>query len=149
MRILVLHGPNLNLLGDREPDFYGRETLADIDERLSTEAGTLGCRIESFQSNAEHALVERIQKAGADGTAGIVINPAAYTHTSIAIRDALAAVDLPFVEVHLSNPDAREEFRRTSLVADLAAARVAGFGGDSYVLALRGLVGLIAGTASE
>ena len=149
MRILVLHGPNLNLLGEREPDLYGRETLADIDERLSAEAEAAGCGITSFQSNAEHELVDRIQQSRSDGTDGIVINPAAYTHTSVAIRDALAAAGLPFVEVHLSNPDAREEFRHTSLVADLAAGRVAGFGGDSYVLALRGLLGLITRTASE
>lgn len=149
MRILVLHGPNLNLLGTREPEVYGRETLAQIDGRLAMLAESRGAQIECVQSNAEHVLVERIQQAATTGIDGIVINPAALTHTSVAIRDALAAVGLPFVEVHLSNPDAREPFRHRSLVADLACGRVAGFGGNSYVLALQGLLDRLGQAVSE
>src|SRR5690606_12153275 len=113
-QLLVLHGPNLNLLGTREPGVYGHATLAEIDADLATRAAKHGLTLESFQANAEHALVERIQAAGSDGTAFILINPAAFTHTSVAIRDALAAVGIPFIEVHLSNPNAREPFRHTS-----------------------------------
>ena len=149
VRILILHGPNLNLLGSREPEHYGHETLSAIDARLHALAAEQDAAVECFQSNAEHALVERIQQARTAGFDGIVINPAAFTHTSVAIRDALAAVGLPFVEVHLSNPDAREPFRHTSLVADLAAGRVAGFGGDSYLLALSGLIAVLQRAASE
>ncbi|NCO19005.1 MAG: type II 3-dehydroquinate dehydratase [Gammaproteobacteria bacterium] len=149
VRILILHGPNLNLLGSREPEQYGHETLSAIDARLHALAAEQDAAVECFQSNAEHALVERIQQARTAGFGGIVINPAAFTHTSVAIRDALAAVGLPFVEVHLSNPDAREPFRHTSLVADLAAGRVAGFGGDSYLLALSGLITVLRRAASE
>ncbi len=149
VRILILHGPNLNLLGSREPEHYGHETLSAIDARLHALAAEQDAAVECFQSNAEHALVERIQQARTAGFDGIVINPAAFTHTSVAIRDALAAVGLPFVEVHLSNPDAREPFRHTSLVADLAAGRVAGFGGDSYLLALSGLITVLRRAASE
>jgi len=149
VRILILHGPNLNLLGSREPEHYGHETLSAIDARLHALAAEQDAAVECFQSNAEHALVERIQQARTAGFGGIVINPAAFTHTSVAIRDALAAVGLPFVEVHLSNPDAREPFRHTSLVADLAAGRVAGFGGDSYLLALSGLITVLRRAASE
>jgi len=125
MRILVLHGPNLNLLGRREPGVYGKETLASIEARLRTQAETRHCTLEFFQANAEHAIVERIHEAMDDATDGILINPAAFTHTSVAIRDALAAAGLPFVEVHLSNPDAREPFRRTSMLADLAVDKIA------------------------
>lgn len=135
-QILVLHGPNLNLLGSREPEVYGRTTLAEIDADLARRAAAHGLALETFQSNAEHALVERIQVAGSDGTDFILINPAAFTHTSVAIRDALAAVALPFIEVHLSNPHAREPFRRTSYFSDLAVGMVAGFGALSYGLAL-------------
>ena len=149
MRILILHGPNLNLLGRREPGIYGHESLADIEARIRPAADAAGCQVEFFQANAEHALVERIQQAMDDGTDGIVINAAAFTHTSIAIRDALAAVALPFVEVHLSNPEARESFRQTSLLADLAAGRVSGFGGNSYILGLQGLCSLLGPAASE
>ena len=134
--ILVLHGPNLNLLGEREPEVYGRTSLAEIDARLATRAIEAGHRLQSFQSNAEHALVERIQAARADGTSFMLINPAAFTHTSVAIRDALAAVRIPFIEVHLSNPHAREPFRRQSFVSDLARAVICGFGADSYHYAL-------------
>ena len=135
-KLLVLHGPNLNLLGTREPEVYGRTTLAEIDADLRTRADAAGHALESFQSNAEHALVERVQSARDDGTAFVLLNPAAFTHTSVALRDALAAVALPFIEVHLSNPHAREAFRRTSYFSDLAVGIVAGFGADSYRYAL-------------
>ena len=135
-KILVLHGPNLNLLGEREPEIYGRTTLATIDADLAATARDAGHQLESLQSNAEHVLVDRSQAARADGTAFIVINPAAFTHTSVALRDALAAAGLPVIEVHLSNPHAREPFRRHSYVSDLAVGVVAGFGADSYRYAL-------------
>lgn len=135
-KILVLHGPNLNLLGTREPAVYGRATLAEIDADLARAAEAAGHTLSSLQSNAEHVLVERVQAAAADGTAFILINPAAFTHTSIALRDALAAVAVPFVEVHLSNVHAREPFRRHSYLSDLAVGVIAGFGADSYRLAL-------------
>jgi 3-dehydroquinate dehydratase II len=137
VRILVLHGPNLNLLGMREPEVYGRTTLAEIDASLASLAVELGVELEAFQSNHEGALVDRIQAARAQG---ILINPGGYTHTSVAIRDALTAVGIPFVEIHLSNIHAREPFRRTSLLSDVALAQVAGFGAQSYTVALRGLV---------
>lgn len=135
-KILVLHGPNLNLLGEREPAVYGSTTLAEIDGALSESAQAAGYTLESLQSNAEHTLVERIQAARHDGTAFILINPAAFTHTSVAIRDALAAVRIPFIEIHLSNPHAREPFRRQSFFSDLAVGVVAGFGAHSYRYAL-------------
>ncbi|MBP6750833.1 MAG: type II 3-dehydroquinate dehydratase [Xanthomonadaceae bacterium] len=134
-RLLVLHGPNLNLLGQREPEIYGHATLADIDADLAARAMTAGHELESFQSNAEHALVERIHDAR-DRVDFILINPAAFTHTSVAVRDALAAVGIPFIEVHLSNPHAREPFRHTSYFTDLAVGIVSGFGALSYGLAL-------------
>lgn len=135
-KLLVLHGPNLNLLGQREPDVYGRATLAEIDADLRDRAIAAGHALESFQSNAEHALVDRVQAARTDGTAFLLVNPAGLTHTSVSLRDALAAVALPFVEVHLSNPHAREPFRRTSYFSDLAVGLVSGFGALSYGLAL-------------
>ena len=135
-KILALHGPNLNLLGTREPAVYGSATLAEIDADLVARAAERGHALECFQSNAEHALVERIQAARDDGTAFILINPAAFTHTSVAIRDALAAVAIPFVEIHLSNPHRREPFRHHSYFSDLAVGVVAGFGADSYRYAL-------------
>lgn len=135
-KILVLHGPNLNLLGTREPAVYGRATLAEIDADLARSAEAAGHTLSSLQSNAEHVLIERVQAAAADGTAFILINPAAFTHTSIALRDALAAAAVPFVEVHLSNVHAREPFRRHSYLSDLAVGVIAGFGADSYRLAL-------------
>ncbi|MDX1626234.1 MAG: type II 3-dehydroquinate dehydratase [Wenzhouxiangellaceae bacterium] len=149
MNILVLDGPNLNLLGRREPDVYGRVTLDEVRERLHALAESLGCRLECMQTNAEHVLVERIHAALDDGTDGILINPAALTHTSVALRDALAAVEVPFVEVHLSVPEAREAFRHESLIADLARGRVSGFGVESYLLGLRGLVSALTPAASE
>ncbi|GIX21932.1 MAG: 3-dehydroquinate dehydratase [Gammaproteobacteria bacterium] len=134
--ILVLHGPNLNLLGRREPQHYGHDTLAAIDQRLAALAAAHGHRLRSLQSNAEHELVEAVQRAGEDGTAFIVINPAAYTHSSIALRDAFAAVGLPFIEVHLSNIHAREPFRRRSYLADLACGVISGLGPKGYELAV-------------
>ncbi|MGH8152218.1 MAG: type II 3-dehydroquinate dehydratase [Rhodanobacteraceae bacterium] len=135
-KILVLHGPNLNLLGNREPGVYGRTTLAEIDAALIAQAQAAGYVLTSFQSNAEHELVDRVQAARRDTTAFILINPAAFTHTSVALRDALAAAAVPFIEVHLSNPHAREPFRHHSYFSDLAVGTVAGFGADSYRYAL-------------
>ena len=135
-KLLVLHGPNLNLLGSREPEIYGRATLADIDGALRVQAETAGHRLETLQSNAEHVLVERVHAARSDGTAFVLINPAAFTHTSVALRDALAAVALPFIEIHLSNPHAREPFRQHSYFSDKAVGVVCGFGADSYRYAL-------------
>ena len=135
-RILVLHGPNLNLLGTREPDTYGHTTLAQIDVELARIANASGHELVAIQSNAEHALIERVHAARDDGTAFMLVNPGAFTHTSIALRDAFAAVALPFVEVHLSNVHAREPFRRHSYFSDLAVGVVAGFGAQSYTLAL-------------
>lgn len=139
MRIGVLHGPNLDLLGRREPDLYGHESLERIESALQERADRLGVELSSFQSNSEGALVDWI--GGRAGEVdGWLVNAAAYTHTSLALRDALAATALPFVEVHLSNPYAREPVRRRSLLLDLAVGQVAGFRGGSYLLALEGLV---------
>jgi 3-dehydroquinate dehydratase-2 len=137
MQILVLHGPNLNLLGTREPGVYGSVTLAQIDADLREMAGKAGAALESFQSNHEGALVDRIQAAGRDGSRFIIINPAAYTHTSVAMRDALAAVGLPFVEVHLSNIHKREAFRHHSYFSELADGVICGLGAQGYTLALQ------------
>lgn len=139
-KLLVLHGPNLNLLGTREPEVYGRTTLAQIDAGLGERAQAAGHALESLQSNAEHVLVDRIQAARGDGTALILINPAAFTHTSVAIRDALAAVAIPFIEIHLSNPHTREDFRRHSYLSDLAVGVICGFGADSYRYALEAAI---------
>ncbi|WP_149194255.1 type II 3-dehydroquinate dehydratase [Luteimonas suaedae] len=135
-KLLLLHGPNLNLLGTREPEVYGRTTLAEIDADLAQRAGAAGHTLENLQSNAEHVLVERVQAAREDGTAFLLINPAAFTHTSVALRDALAAVAIPFIEVHLSNPHAREPFRHSSYFSDLAVGVICGFGADGYRYAL-------------
>lgn len=134
--ILVLHGPNLNLLGSREPRIYGKETLADINRALVRSGRERGVAVHCFQSNHEGALVERIQQARNDGTGFILINPAAYTHTSVAIRDALAACGLAFIEVHLSNVHAREPFRHRSFVSDIAVGTIAGLGSQGYAFAL-------------
>ncbi len=135
-QLLLLHGPNLNLLGTREPEVYGRTTLADIDAELGARAQAAGHTLEALQSNAEHVLVERVQAARTDGTAFILINPAAFTHTSVALRDALAAAALPFIEIHLSNPHSREPFRQHSYFSDKAVGVICGFGADSYRYAL-------------
>ncbi len=138
MKILVLHGPNLNLLGRREPGIYGTLSLDDINSALEALASEFECNLAFVQSNSEGALVDAIQDA-ADRFDGILINPAAYTHTSIALRDAMAAVGLPFVEVHLSNIHSRESFRHKSYLAPLALGQICGFGLDSYLLGLRAL----------
>lgn len=134
--ILVLHGPNLNLLGTREPKVYGRETLADIDRQLVAAARRSGVSLQTFQSNAEGALVDRIHQAGRDKVEFIIINPAAYTHTSVALRDALAGVGIPFVEVHLSNVHAREPFRHHSYFSGIAVGVICGLGSAGYRAAL-------------
>ena len=142
MRIAVLHGPNLNLLGVREPDKYGTTTLAEIDRALTALASELGVTLTSYQSNVEGALVDHVQKTSAE-VDGFLINAAAYTHTSVALRDVLLAVDKPYVEVHLSNVHAREPFRHRSYLSDRARGVVVGFGMDSYLLGLRGLVNFL------
>lgn len=139
MRVGVVHGPNLNLLGRREPEVYGSTTLAQIDDELAQEAGALGIDVETFQSNTEGELVDFVH-AAADRVAGFVVNAGAYTHTSVALLDALTGVGRPFVEVHLTNLHARERFRSRSLLAPRAAGIVMGFGAEGYSLALRGLV---------
>ena len=136
-KLLLLNGPNLNLLGTREPGIYGADTLTDIEQRCVALALELGPHdLACFQSNAEHALIERIHAARLESVAFIVINPAAFTHTSVALRDALSAVDIPFIEVHLSNVHAREEFRRSSYFSDLAKGVICGLGAQGYELGL-------------
>jgi len=139
-KILILHGPNLNLLGTREPDVYGSETLADIDRCLITQGKVAGAVVTCFQSNQEGALIDRVQQAKRDDIFGIVINPAGFTHTSVALRDALAAVAIPFIEVHLSNIHAREPFRRHSYFSDMATGTICGLGSRGYELALQYLL---------
>ena len=139
MKILVVNGPNLNLLGTREPDVYGGDTLADIGKAVSDAAASMGVELDTFQSNEEGVLVTKIgESAGVYD--GLIINPAAYTHTSVALRDAIKACGVPCVEVHLSNTHAREEFRHKSLTAPVCVGQIMGFGGAGYVLALQGLV---------
>lgn len=134
--ILVLHGPNLNLLGSREPEHYGRDTLGEIDARLRRRAEAAGARLATLQSNSEAELIERIHRAREEGVDFILINPAAFTHTSIALRDALAAVGIPFIEIHLSNVFAREPFRQHSYFSDRAVGVISGLGASGYELAL-------------
>jgi 3-dehydroquinate dehydratase II len=141
--ILVLHGPNLNLLGTREPGIYGHTSLAQINHDLQAIATTAGHSLTAFQSNAEHELLERVQAAGTDNTDFILINPAAFTHTSVALRDSFAAVGIPFIEVHLSNPHAREPFRHQSYFSDIAKAVICGMGADSYRYALMHVITLL------
>ena len=136
-KLLVLHGPNLNLLGSREPEIYGTDTLADIEARLEALAAAAGHELACMQSNGEQALIERIHRAQADGVGFIVINPGAFTHTSIALRDALLGVGIPFIEIHLSNVHAREAFRQTSFLSDIAEAVISGCGARGYEFALQ------------
>ena len=136
--VLVINGPNLNMLGRREPEVYGSDTLADINGMVEQEAERLGLSLESFQSNSEGAIVDKIQQA-MDQAAGLIINPGAYTHTSIAIRDALLLLDIPIVEIHISNTYKREEFRKTSMLADIVTGRIVGFGAFGYIMALQAI----------
>ncbi|HWD22960.1 MAG TPA: type II 3-dehydroquinate dehydratase [Burkholderiales bacterium] len=136
-RLLVLHGPNLNLLGTREPKVYGRQTLVEINRRLIAAGRAAGAQVQCFQSNLEGELIDRIQRAWREGVRFIVFNPAAYTHTSVALRDALAGVAIPFIEVHLSNVHAREPFRHRSYFSDLAVGTICGLGADGYDFALQ------------
>lgn len=141
LSVIVIHGPNLNMLGKREPDIYGRSTLGDIDGRLVERGMDLGIAVETFQSNHEGDIVDKIQTAAAYN--GLIINPAAYTHTSIAIRDALLLLQLPIIEIHLSNIDKRESFRHTSLIANIVTARIAGFGPHGYAMALEAMARML------
>jgi 3-dehydroquinate dehydratase-2 len=141
--ILVLHGPNLNLLGEREPDIYGNTTLADINQRLEQLSRERGHHLLCMQSNAEYELVERVHDARHEGVNFILINPAAFTHTSVALRDALAAVDIPFIEIHLSNTHAREEFRQLSYFSDLARGVICGLGAQGYEFGLQAALNIL------
>lgn len=143
--ILVIHGPNLNLLGTREPEHYGSTTLQQIDAALQATATAAGHSLRSVQSNAEHDLVNAVQQANSDGVVFILINPAAFTHTSVALRDALAAVKIPFIEVHLSNVHAREHFRQHSYFSDLALGVISGLGPIGYELALQAALARLSG----
>ena len=136
-RVLLLNGPNLNLLGTREPSVYGTDTLEAIEQRVAAVARETGHDLIAFQSNAEHELIERIHKARAEGVAFLIVNPGAFTHTSIALRDAILATGLPFIEVHLSNPHAREAFRRQSFFSDIAVGVISGLGVFGYEAAVR------------
>ena len=140
LKLLVMHGPNLNLLGTREPAVYGNTTLAEIDSKLLARAKHAKIELACFQSNGEGPMIDRIHAAKVEGVAFILINPGAYTHTSIALRDALSAVEIPFIEVHLSNVHAREEFRRHSYLSDLAVGVVCGLGADGYEFALEAAI---------
>lgn len=139
MKIAVIHGPNLNLLGQREPEVYGRQTLSEINRELQSVAGELGVDLDAFQANGEGELIDYIQRVAAD-VSGFLVNAGGYTHTSVALRDALVGVGVPFVEVHLSNTQAREAFRQQSLLAPKAVGAIMGFGVESYILGLNGLV---------
>ena len=143
-RILLVNGPNLNLLGTREPEIYGADTLADIEARAAAVARECGHELTAFQSNAEHELIGRIHQAGRESTDFLILNPGAFTHTSVALRDAIAAVRLPFLEVHLSNVHAREAFRRQSYFSDIAVGSIVGLGAYGYELAVRAVDRLLA-----
>ncbi|MCZ6669175.1 MAG: type II 3-dehydroquinate dehydratase [Gammaproteobacteria bacterium] len=140
IKILVIHGPNLNMLGSREPEVYGSDTLASIDASIAEMAKSKNVSLETFQSNLEGEIVDRIQQAAADQTQIIIINPAAFTHTSVAIRDAFLASSVPFIEVHMSNVHAREDFRKHSYLSDIASGVISGFGKNSYLLAFEAAV---------
>ena len=140
IKLLVLHGPNLNLLGQREPEVYGRNSLADIDRMIQEAAEKSGVEVATFQSNHEGALIDRIHGAPAEHVDGIIINPGGLTHTSVALRDALSAVGLPVVEAHLSNIHSREEFRHSSYIAPIAVGQICGFGPHSYLLAIQAIL---------
>ncbi|MCZ6471673.1 MAG: type II 3-dehydroquinate dehydratase [Gammaproteobacteria bacterium] len=140
IKILVIHGPNLNMLGSREPEVYGSDTLASIDASIAEMAKSKNVSLETFQSNVEGEIVDRIQQAAADQTQIIIINPAAFTHTSVAIRDAFLASSVPFIEVHMSNVHAREDFRKHSYLSDIASGVISGFGKNSYLLAFEAAV---------
>ena len=142
--ILVLNGPNLNLLGQREPEVYGQMTLSEIDQRLKSVGENMGLEVRAYQSNVEGELIDALHDAR-DWASGVIFNPGGYTHTSVALRDAVAAIDLPVVEVHLSNVDAREEFRRRSLISPVCMGKIAGFGWRSYMLGLHALAWVIEG----
>ncbi len=139
MKLLVLNGPNLNLLGTREPEIYGHETLELIMRELMEEASLIGCELEVYQSNHEGDLIDQVQRAKRENFSGIIINPGGYTHTSVALRDAVSGIGLPVIEVHLSNIHAREQFRQHSYIAPVAVGQIAGFGALGYSLALRAL----------
>ncbi|MFO7883292.1 MAG: type II 3-dehydroquinate dehydratase [Desulfobacteraceae bacterium] len=141
--ILVIHGPNLNMLGKREPEIYGKQTLDQINNRLKTEADALGFNIKTFQSNYEGAIVEQIQAAFQENYSAVIINPAAYTHTSVAIKDALLLLSIPVIEVHLSNIYKREAFRHHSMVSSAVAGQITGFGSNGYLMALNALKHMI------
>ena len=147
--LLVLHGPNLNLLGTREPNHYGSSTLAEINLAMAHRAEVAGVHFEAFQSNHEGALIERVHAAREQGVSYLIINPAAYTHTSIALRDAVAGTGIPFVEVHLSNVHARESFRRHSYFSDLAIGVITGLGSEGYLLALEYLLSKISSVSAQ
>jgi 3-dehydroquinate dehydratase II len=144
-QILVLHGPNLNLLGSREPEIYGHDTLADIDQRLADQARAAGHELQCQQSNAEHELIAHVHQARADGVDFMLFNPGAFTHTSIALRDAVLAVAIPFIEVHLSNVHAREAFRQQSYLSDVAVGVITGLGAHGYELALQAALARVGG----
>ena len=141
IRVHVIHGPNLNMLGKREPEIYGAKTLGDIDAQLEDKAKTLGIELETFQSNIEGEIVGRIHDIFQQKSKGLIINPAAFTHTSIAIRDALLLLDIPIIEVHLSNIYKREEFRHKSMIADIVTGQITGLGSQGYMLALDAITG--------
>ncbi len=145
-RILLVNGPNLNLLGTREPEIYGDDTLGDIESRATAVARECGHELTAFQSNAEHELIGRIHQAGRESTDFLILKPGAFTHTSVALRDAIAAVRLPFLEVHLSNVHAREAFRRQSYFSDIAVGSIVGLGAYGYELAVRAVARLLART---
>jgi 3-dehydroquinate dehydratase II len=139
VKFAVIHGPNLNLLGQREPEVYGKQTLAELDDRIRAEAAELGAEVVTFQSNKEGELIDKVQQL-AGAVDGFIVNAGGYSHTSVALRDALVGVNRPFIEVHLSNVMGREEFRHKSVLADRAVGTIMGFGADSYLLGVRGLI---------